>query len=55
MHKEILSQKEREILQSFLDGEKTNDSFRVLKYRIKSYQEKLHQDLNLIDEATKKF
>jgi hypothetical protein len=55
MHKEILSSKEREIIKDFLNGKETNGTFRVLKHRIKSYHPQLHQDLNLIEKALKKF
>jgi hypothetical protein len=55
MHKEILSEKERMMLQNFIANDKQSDSFYVLKHRIKSYHEKLHSDLNLIDSALKKF
>lgn len=43
------------MLQSFLNGEKTNDAFRVLKHRIRTYQPQLQQDLNLIEKALQKF
>jgi hypothetical protein len=54
-HKEILSDKERAMLQNFLDNDKQSDSFYVLKHRIKNYHEKLHQDLNLIEKSLEKF
>jgi len=53
--KAILSKNEREMIQRYLNGEKNPESFRVLKFRIKKYHSQLHQDLNLIDLALKKF
>jgi hypothetical protein len=55
MHKEILSKKERIMIQNFIADNKQSDSFYVLKHRIKIYHEKLHSDLNLIDSALEKF
>lgn len=54
-HKEILSPKEREMIERFLNNEKNSESFYVLKYRIKKYHSQLNQDFNLIEKSFKKF
>jgi hypothetical protein len=55
MHSQILTDHEREMLTKFLETGEKAKGFRLLKLRINSYNSRLHQDLNLIDEASKKF
>ena len=55
MRNRILTQKERKILQSFLDKNEQLEGFRMLKTRIKRGHKQLNQDFTLIDIAFKKF
>lgn len=55
MHKELLSDKERQMLKQFLvNGEKA-EGFRMLKMRIKRNYQTITEDFELIRQANKKF
>lgn len=52
MHTRILSRKEREILEKFVEnGDKTDPNFRMLKTRINRNYETLKNDLVLVEKA----
>ena len=55
MHKGLISQKEREMLQRFLNDQPTPKNFKVLKMLIKKYYPNISQDFNLIEKSFKKF
>jgi len=55
MHKQILSEKEEEMIEQFLKGNQTPETFRMLKLRIKKNYKRLNHDFNLIEKAYKKF
>ena len=55
MHKGLISQKEREMLQSFLNNQPTPKNFKVLKMLIKKYYPNISQDFILLKKSYEKF
>lgn len=55
MHKAVLSERERALLAKFLNGEPINDeTFRMLKLRVKRNYPCISQDFQLIKETMDK-
>jgi len=54
MHKEIFSPNERELLKLYLQNEKTSESFRVLKHRIRQNYEQIEKDFQLLKKTHEK-
>jgi hypothetical protein len=55
MHKGLISQKEREMLQKFLTNQPTPKNFKVLKMLIKKYYPNISQDFILLKKSFEKF
>jgi hypothetical protein len=55
MHKQILSDLERSLIEKFLDSNEKGKGFRMLKLRILKYHERLNQDFTLLKKAYEKF
>ena len=55
MHKRILSNYERKLLDDYLTTGKTSNSFRMLKLRIKKNFVEINQDFDLIKKAKESF
>jgi hypothetical protein len=54
MHKQILSDRERSIIQHFLESNEKLEGFRMLKLRIKTHQKRIVEDVELIEKFLKK-
>ena len=54
MRNRILTNKEKEMLNQFLNGEKNPETFRMLKLRIKRNYESLTHDYELLKKSYKK-
>lgn len=55
MHKAVLSPRERTLLTKFLNGESINDeTFRMLKLRVKRNFDCINQDYNLLSQVINK-
>ncbi len=55
MHKELLSDKERQILKQFLANGEKAEGFRMLKMRIKRNYQTIAEDFELISQGNSKF
>ena len=54
MHKAILSDKERTMIERFLKTDEKSEGFRMLKVRIKRNYERIAQDFGLIRKVFEK-
>lgn len=54
MHKELLSDKERQMLKQFLETGEKQEGFRMLKMRIKRNYPCINQDYELLSQVMKK-
>ena len=50
MHKAILSEKEREIIKTYLESGEKLPGFRVLKHRVSQYKTDVFGDFHLINQ-----
>jgi peroxiredoxin len=55
LHKELLSDKERQMIRQFLVNGEKGEGFRMLKMRIKRNYQTIAEDFELISKADKKF
>lgn len=55
MHKRILSERERGMLQDYLNNQTTPKDFKVLKMRVKRYYGDISQDFILLKKCYEKF
>mgnify|MGYP001480195245 CR=1 FL=1 len=55
MHKELLSDAERDLLKEYLSKGKTGDNMRVLRYRINKNYAAIKNDFDLISKAKESF
>lgn len=55
MHKGLISQKEKDMLQSYLNNQQTPRNFKVLKMLIKKYYPTIAQEYVLLKKTYEKF
>jgi hypothetical protein len=55
MHKQILSERERKMLEQFITDGKTPETFRMLRMLIKRNYIQISQDFRLIEKVYEKF
>lgn len=54
MHKDLLSENERRLLNDYLASGKKGEGFRLLKFRMSKYHKAITKDLESIEKAQKR-